>query len=296
MYIVRIILIAKKMKSEFKTVFYKFFIRSFYFSLLLISLLGPSFGNIKKEIKSVSKEIYIVSDISLSMDATDIPPSRLEKAKQELKKMVNAFNSDRIGLVIFGSSAFIQCPPTFDQSALLLFIETLNTDLVAESGSNLSMGLQLALDQHLNSTPADFNKVIILVTDGEDFSEKTRKIARSIKKNNIEFLVLGVGTDKGSMIPISGAFKKDQEGNRVITQLKKEQLKEIAEEAEGNYFEVNERSNETDFLINAVNKIEGTISDTKEVDASANKYMYFLLIALVFIILDVLVTVRTVKI
>lgn len=284
------------MKSEFKTVFYKFFIRSFYFTLLLISLLGPSFGNVKKEIKSLSKEIYIVSDVSLSMDATDIPPSRLEKSKQVLKQMVNAFNSDRIGLIIFGSTAHVQCPPTFDQSALLLFIETLNSNLVPEAGSNVSMGLQLALDQHQNSTPTDFNKVILLITDGEDFSEKIMEIASSIKNNNIHFLVLGIGTKKGSKIPISGTFKKDKAGNTVITRLENKQLKQITEEAGGSYFEINEHSNETDFLINAVNNIEGAVSDTKEVDASANKYMYFLSIALIFIILDVLITVRTVKI
>jgi Ca-activated chloride channel family protein len=295
-YIVRIILIARKMKSNFRKIFYKFFIRSFYFFLLLIALLGPSFGNVKKEIKSISKQIYLVTDISLSMNANDIQPSRIEKAKQELKKMVKAFNSDKVGLIMFGNTAYVQCPPTYDQSALNLFIESLSSDLLSDGGSDLSSGLILATEQLGKSTKSDFKKVIILITDGEDFSGKTKEAIKIINKNNIQLFVLGIGTEKGGSIPIYGALKKDKEGKIVNTSLKRELLNEIAEEAEGKYYEVSDKINETDYIINATNKIEGTVSDTREVDSSANKYFYFLLIALFFIIIDVVVTVRTVKI
>lgn len=295
-YIVRIIIIARKMKSEFKTVFYKFLIRTFYFSLLIIALLGPSFGNLKKEVKSISKDIYLVVDISLSMNATDIEPSRLEKTKLELKNIIRSFSSDRVGLIAFGSSAFIQCPSTYDQSALTLFIETLHNDLLAQGGSDMSEGLKLALKQLLNSPASGQNKVIVLVTDGEHFGKNLKEVAAEIRKNNIHLMVLGVGTNAGSKIPVYGTFKKDKKGNTVITRLESEALKKLASESGGAYFEISQFNKETDFLAQAVNKIEGSVTGTREIDASANKYFYFLLVALFFIIIDVLVTVRTVKI
>lgn len=295
-YIIRIWLISRKMKSEFKRVFYKFLIRSFYFFLLIIALLGPSFGNFKKEVKSISKEIYIVVDISLSMNAEDIQPSRMEKVKQELVKIIKKFNSDRIGLIVYGSSAFIQCPATFDQSALTLFIESLHSDLLAQGGSDLSKGLQLALDQHISAQSNNPNKVILLFSDGEDFGKNSKEVAKEIRKNNIQLMILGIGSDKGGKIPVYGTYKKDEEGNTVITALNRENLIELGEAAEGKYFEISEHLNETDFLIKAVTQLEGTVSDTREIEASANKYFYFLLIALFFIIMDVLITVRTVKI
>jgi Ca-activated chloride channel family protein len=210
--------------------------------------------------------------------------------------MVKAFNSDRVGLIMFGNAAYVQCPPTYDQSALNLFIESLSSDLINQGGSDISSGLILATEQLGKSAKSEFKKVIILISDGEDFNGKTQEAIKVINKNNITLFVLGIGTVKGGAIPIYGSYKKDKEGNIVNTSLKRELLNEIADEADGKYYEVTDKINETDYIINATNKIEGTVSDTREVDSSANKYFYFLLIALFFIIIDVVVTVKTVKI
>lgn len=270
-------------------------LRSGYFFLLIIALLGPSFGNVKKEIKSISKEIYFVTDISLSMDAVDILPSRLEKIKQELKKMAKSFSSDRVGIIAFSSSAFVHCPPTYDQSALNLFIETLSTSLSPNQGSDPGEGVRLAIEQHKRSKE-NFNKVIILISDGEDFSDNLNDLASDILRNKIYLSVMGVGTEKGSKIPFNGAWKKDKENNEVVSTLKSNSLKEFAEKAEGTYFEISDSKNESEYLINSIANIEGTLSETREVDANANKYLYFLTFAFILIIIDVLITVRTVKI
>jgi Ca-activated chloride channel homolog len=296
LYIIRMIKIAGKMKSSIKPVFFKFFVRSTYFSLLLIALLGPSFGNIKKQIKSARKDIYAVVDLSISMNASDIQPSRLKTAKESLKKMVDILDSDRIGLIIFSSSAFVHTPLTQDQNALNLFIETLNTDLIAQSGSNISSGIELALEQHLKSDSRNNNKIIVLITDGEDFSDNASEVVSKINENNLHLFLLGIGTGEGSKIPIGGTFKKDKQGDFVITKLNREYLKEIIGNIDGRYFEINKNSNELETMINAIQKIEGAVNDVYEADVSANKYLYFLLFALFFIIIDVLITVRTVKI
>ncbi|MBX9851119.1 MAG: VWA domain-containing protein [Cytophagaceae bacterium] len=293
LYIIRIILISRKMKSGIKPVFYKFLIRSGYFSLLIIALLGPSFGNVKKEIKSLSKDIYLVVDLSLSMNATDVEPSRIEKVKQSLKKINRSLTSDRIGIIIYTSTAHIQCPLTFDKEAVDLFIETLNPGLLSHGGTDLSTGLELA---HEKFDKNDLNKIIIVFTDGEDFGNKSKDIVRKIEKSNIHFFMVGVGTLEGGKIPFNGKYKTDKEGKPVVSTLQRAALYELTEMGNGNYSEINQNSNDTEYLLKMINKIEGKITDAREIDASANKYFYFLLIALFLIFMDVLITVRTIKI
>src|SRR4029079_18396893 len=123
------------------------FIRTGFFLLLVIAFMGPSFGGSKKEIKSVGKDIMICVDLSKSMDAYDIQPTRLEKIKFEMKKIVDAFSSDRVGIIIFSSEAFMQCPLTFDQNALNLFIETMNSSLVPSTGTDFGPALKMALSK-----------------------------------------------------------------------------------------------------------------------------------------------------
>ena len=125
LYLRRIISISRALHTPYQTVFIKLAVRTLFMTLLIIALLGPTFGDSKREIKSVGKDIMICVDLSKSMDAFDVQPSRLEKVKFELKKIASAFNSDRLGIIIFSSEAFMQCPLTYDQNAINLFIETM---------------------------------------------------------------------------------------------------------------------------------------------------------------------------
>ena len=118
LYLIRVARIGRALNTPYFTVYFKLVLRTLTFALLLLAFLGPSYGDSKKEIKSVGKDIMICVDLSKSMDAFDIQPTRLEKIKFELKKVVEAFNSDRIGIIIFSSEAFMQCPLTYDQNAL----------------------------------------------------------------------------------------------------------------------------------------------------------------------------------
>ncbi len=123
LFVFRIVRISRTLNTPFYTIFIKLALRTAFFALLLIAFLEPSFGDSKKEIKSVGKDIMICVDLSKSMDAFDVQPLRLEKVKYEMKRIVEAFNSDRVGVIIFSSEAFMQCPLTYDQNALNLFIE-----------------------------------------------------------------------------------------------------------------------------------------------------------------------------
>lgn len=299
LYLTRVIGIARRLKTPFATVFVKLFLRTLYFALLLIAMLGPSFGGSKKEVKSIGKDIMICVDLSKSMDAYDIQPTRLEKIKHEMKKLVQAFNSDRIGVIIFGSEAFMQCPLTYDQNALNLFIETMNTSLVPASGTDFGPPLRMALkklqDEAENAAQAK-SKVIILISDGEDFGEETNDIAKEIDQQDIKLFTLGIGTERGGNIYAGTGVKKDREGNAVLTKLNSTSLKSLASKTGGQYFEINETKNDISRLINTISKIEGELRDARYVDVTANKYIYFLAAAALLFALDILINIRTVRI
>lgn len=298
-YLFKLKRVAKQLNTTFYTAFYKFTLRCIIFALLIVALLGPSFGSAKKEVKSVGKDIMICVDLSKSMDAFDIQPTRIEKIKFELKRIVQAFNSDRIGIIIFSSEAFMQCPLTFDQNALNLFIETMNSSLVPGGGTDFAPPLRMALSK-LEDDKAPLaqtkSKIIVLISDGEDFGEDTPEVSSLIEDKGVKLFTLGVGTQKGGNIYSGNGLKMDRSGNVVTTKLKPEALKDLANKTGGQYFEINESKNDVSRMINSISKIEGEFRDARFVDTSANKYYYFLAAALLLLVLDVLVNIRTIRI
>lgn len=298
-YIIRVVRIGRVLKTPVFGVFGKVVLRSIYFALLIIALLGPSFGSSKREVKSIGKDIMIAIDLSQSMNANDVPPTRLTKVKFELNKIVEEFSSDRIGLIIFSSEAFVQCPLTYDQAALNLFIETLHTGLVPNAGTDFGPALSMALDKLENKDENSVDtkaKIILLISDGEDFGEKTDNALEKIKDRGIKLFTLGVGTDKGSRIETPNGYLKDRSGNDVVTKLESKSLRKLATKTGGKYFEINDRVNDTERLINTINKVEGQLRDARVVDVSANKYTYFLLAAFILIVIDVLTSIKTIRI
>lgn len=299
LYVFRVFRVGRILKTPFTRVFIKLFLRTLFFALLIIAILGPSFGGSKKEVKSIGKDIMICVDLSKSMDAFDIQPTRLEKVKNEMKKVVAAFNSDRIGLIIFGSEAFMQCPLTYDQNALNLFIETMNTGLVPVGGTDFGPPLKMALDklEDEDGPPSEpKSKIIILISDGEDFGQDTDDVVNDIENRGIKLFTLGVGTEKGGNIYAGNGLKKDREGNTVVTRLNSRSLRNIADNTGGQYFEINESRNDVSRMINTISNIEGQLRDARLVDVTANKYFYFLGLAAVLLLLDIVINVKTVSI
>lgn len=298
LYTYRVFRISRFLGNLHGSVIPKFILRSLVFGLLIVSLLGPSFGNDSKEVKSIGKDIMIAVDLSQSMNAVDVQPTRLEKIKFELNKIIEEFNSDRIGLLIFSSEAFVQCPLTYDQSALGLFIETLSSSLVPNTGTDFGPALRLALDK-LDTDESSIDskaKIIILISDGEDFGDETANLRAEIRDRGIKLFTLGVGTTQGSKIQMADGVKKDREGNDVISKLNRKSLKELAARTGGAYFEINQRQNDTERLINSINNVEGQLRDARVVDVSANKYIYFLATALFLLVIDLLTTIKTIRI
>jgi Ca-activated chloride channel homolog len=298
LYFVRMYRISKVFKTSVSSIVIKFLLRGMTLAALLGALLGPLFGESTREVKTIGKDIYMAIDLSESMNAFDIPPSRLEKVKFELKKIIGAFNSDRISLIIFSSEAFVQCPLTYDQNALFMFLEALNSDLVPSTGTDFAPPLQLAMKKISGAETSAGNptsKIILLVSDGEDFGEETKDALKEIRRLGIRLFTLGVGTEAGSKIATKRGYKKDQEGNDVVTRLNSSPLLSMANETDGRYFEISDRTNDINRLINHINSIEGEVRDSRMMDVSANKYNYLLGLALILMAIDAMVSLKTIK-
>lgn len=297
-YVFRMYRIGKILKISYRTIIVKSILRSLYFILLIIALLGPSFGDTSREVKAIGKDIIICVDLSESMNANDIQPTRLEKVKFELKNLVDAFSSDRIGLIIFSSESFMQCPLTYDQGALNLFIETLGTNLVPNAGTDFGPPIKMALEKlsaEESTSIEQKSKIIILISDGEDFGDNTLNEITKLEEYGIKLFTFGVGTKAGSRIKTNYGFKTDKSGREVFTKLNSKDLKTLAIKTGGKYFEINKNKNDSERLINAINNIEGELKDSRVVDVSANKYYYFIALALILIMADILIGLKTIN-
>lgn len=294
-YLYRFWRINRKLQVKKHRILIKLGLRIIYFGLFLVALSGPSIGSAMKEITQEGKDIFIAIDLSQSMNAQDIGPSRIQRVKFELQNLVRNFSSDRIGLIIFSSEAFIQCPLTFDQNVLQLHLDGLNTSLVPNQGTDLAAPLSLALKKFNNDDSQEpKSKSIILISDGEDFGDDLSKVLDELNDAHVKVFTVGVGTYEGSTIPLrNGILMDPKSGSPAISKLETSTLKQIASQTDGGYFELSDETQEIPQLVATIEKLEGAVTGTRMVEASANKYFYFLLAAFVLTLLDMALPLRT---
>lgn len=296
-YLFRYWSINKKLEVVKRRLFTKMVLRSSYFTLFLIAFAGPSIGVSTKEIQEEGKDIFIAVDLSQSMNAPDIGPSRLQRVKFELKNLTKSFPSDRIGLIIFSSEAFLQCPLTFDQTVLQLYIDGLNTGLVPNLGTDLNAPLRIAMDRFKSDESQEVtSKSVILISDGENFGDDPEGIGSELNELGIKVFSLGIGTEAGSTIPRGNGVVIDPEtGKPAKTILNRTPLQQIAAETDGQYFEISDEVSEIGDLTGVLERLEGGVTGSRVVEASANKYFYFLLVALALALLDMILPLKTIK-
>ncbi|MEX0883502.1 MAG: VWA domain-containing protein [Cyclobacteriaceae bacterium] len=294
-YLIRFWKINQKLKVKKTRLVWKMILRTGYFILFLIALAGPSVGNAMKEIRQEGKDIFLAIDLSQSMNAEDINPSRLQRIKFELKNLVKNFSSDRLGIIIFSSEAFIQCPLTFDQNVIQLHLDGLNTSLVPNFGTDIAAPLNMAYSKFMSDESQEpKSKAIILISDGEDFGDNLEPTLAKLSEAGIKVYSLGVGTATGSTIPRGSGTVIDQQNNRpAISRLTSENLLKMANATDGAYFELSDVAQEIPDLISAIEKLEGTVMASRTVEASSNKYFYFLFAGFILAILDMVLPVRT---
>jgi Ca-activated chloride channel family protein len=286
--------LARRLRTTAPALILKFIVRTACFGLLVLALLEPSFGEAEADLRAVGRDIFLLMDVSRSMDAADVQPSRIEKAKFELLKLLDAFPNDRFGLVVFSAQAYLQCPLTTDHSAVRLFLESLSTRVSNAAGTAFAPALELVVQKVVGSA-ANQSKAIVLVSDGEDFGPDDRDALRLLRRNKIPVLTVGVGTRAGAGIAGDEGILRDEDGNRVVTRLTPEPLQRLARDTNGAYFELANRRNDMPALAERLARLESKVIDQRKISVAANKYGYFLVGALLLLSLDVLVTVRTIR-
>jgi len=263
---------------------------------MIVALLGPFFGEPTRDIIAEGKDIMVLVDVSKSMDATDIQPSRLEKVKFELQRLTTSLAGNRFGLIIFASNAYLQVPLTFDLKAFELFTQSLSTTQVSNTGTDICGALDLSLEKLSQNRTVNTSKVILLLTDGENFGSCQRKTLASIRKFDLKLMVVGIGTKTGGKIRQNNDWMKDENGQTVTTILNSDYLRELAMTTNGKYFEINNQANAIAEVVEAINTIENRLVDSRKVAIVSNKYRYFLMVVLLMIAFDVLATVSTFKV
>jgi len=259
-------------------------------SLLIIALVNPKMGSKLKTVKREGVDVVFALDVSKSMLAEDIKPSRLDKAKQIISKTIDKLGSDRVGIIIYAGNSYPLLPITTDHGAARMFLQNANPDMVSSQGTAINQALELAKTYYNNDEQT--NRFLVLISDGEDHQEETKDIAKDLAKEGVKMYTVGVGTEKGGPIAmkINGrllGYKKDNKGETVVTRRNAEVLKEIAEASNGAYFD----GNKTDTPVDAIEKIIGNAQksefETTQFSDFKDQFQWFLGIGLLFLILDV---------
>lgn len=297
-YALRVWWVVRQFGSSIRSVLIKFLIRSAYIGLIIGAILGPTIGSLNRTSQALGKDLFVAVDLSNSMNADDVRPSRLERGKFELLKLIDQLDDNRIGLFVFTSEAFMLTPLTYDKSALKLFVQQLNTDLIADNGTSLNSILDATAYKFSTGSYNDrFVKSLLILTDGEDFGAVPDSTIDALNQQHVNVFFWGVGTVEGSRIPLqAGGFLMDNQGNEVISKLNTATIQSILNKTSRNYFRLNQNQNDMNAIIDAFASLKNTRIDERKFMVDNNRYAYFLWAALFFIIIDIVLTVRVVKV
>jgi len=259
---------------------------------ICLSLIQPKWGYHWEEVKRLGIDMVIAVDVSKSMLAEDVKPNRIERAKLEIKNLINGLRGDRIGIVAFAGSSFLQCPLTLDYSTVKIFLDAVDTDLIPEPGTDLGG----AIEKSIRAFEGGENqqRVLILITDGEDHGDKVLEMIDEARKKNVVIYPIGIGSQLGAPIPISTQggtkeFLKDQAGKIILSKTDSELLLKIALSTGGKYGQIGT----TQFPLEDIYHQEIQKLEKKELGSARqkkyeNRYQWPLTLALLCLLLEFL--------
>jgi Ca-activated chloride channel homolog len=257
--------------------------------LMVTALARPQIGTKIEEVKREGVDIIVALDVSSSMLARDIQPSRLQKAKHEVETFIDRLRGDRIGLIAFSGVAFVQCPLTLDYGAAKIFLDVLDPNLIPVPGTALGKAIQKAtetFDQRERK-----HKVLVLITDGEDHEGDVMKYVDEAERQGIVIYCVGIGSPKGDPIPLSetggsGAFKKDRNGEVVLTRLDELTLEKIALQTNGKYYRASGGEDELQKIYDEIAKMEKKELGSLQFSQFEDRFQYFIALALLLLIVE----------
>ena len=263
------------------------------FAAFIIGMARPLIGAKLVERETKGAEIMICLDVSNSMLAQDYSPDRLSRAKLAISRIVDRLQGDRIGLIIFAGTSFVQLPITTDYVSAKMFLNSIDTESVPVQGTAIGEALQTAAKGF--SLQSEKSRAIIVITDGENHEDDAVDIARQVGETGIRIYTIGVGSLRGQPIPKDGELMKDKDGNIVVTRLDEETLKRIASAGNGAYVHAGGEEFGLNPILDEIRKLEDERFNSVVFEEYDEQYMYFFAAALVFFILEMLIGERRAK-
>jgi len=259
-------------------------------SMFVIAMINPKIGTKIETFQRLGVDIVFALDVSKSMLAEDIIPSRIDKSKQLIGQIINNLGGDRIGIVAYAGKAFPQLPLTTDYSSAKMFLQNMNTEMLSSQGTAIDEAIRLSstyFDQDQST-----ERLLFIVSDGEDHNDLSYEMAELAAKNNITIYSIGVGTEKGSPIPIKKNgivmnYKKDSNNEVVITKLNKIHLENISEKTGGKFINGSVTEDVINEVIQILENTEKKEFDTQKFSDFEDQFQWFIFIGFVFVVLDI---------
>lgn len=272
----------------------KFFLCIIAYALLVFCLANPQLGTSVKKAERKGVDVMIALDISNSMNSTDIQPSRLMRAKQAVIRILDKMESDRIGLVVFAGDAYLQLPLTTDYGAAKLFISNIQTSDLSRQGTAIGAAIDLCAQNFDPQHENVHNKAIIVISDGENHEDDAVAAAQNAARKGIVVSTVGMGSPQGAPIPEykNGqvvAYKKDADGNVVITRINRAMLEEIAQAGKGFYVEANNISSGVETVFSKLAELDKVSFESRNISDYETRYAYFLAVAVCLLLLELFV-------
>lgn len=265
----------------------KFYLLLTALILSIFMMAGPQFGTKLEKQKRQGVELVIAVDVSNSMLSQDLKPDRMSRAKRVLNHLIDNLQNDKVALMIFAGDAYVQMPLTTDVSSAKMFLSNINPGMVPVQGTAIGMAIKRSM-QLFSSTDTNVGKSIIIITDGENHEDDAVKMAQEALKNGITVNVMGVGTPEGAPIPIAGtqSFRKDKDGNVVVTKLNETMCAEIATAGGGMYVRVDNSSSAVRALSSELDKLSKSEIESQVYSQYNEQYIAIAWIVLVLLVLE----------
>ncbi|MCX6248401.1 MAG: VWA domain-containing protein [Bacteroidetes bacterium] len=282
-----------RLMPEFSTgrLIFKFVLLMAAFAFLVVALAGPQTGSKMEKVQRKGIDVMIALDVSNSMLAEDIKPSRLERAKQSVSKLIDRLDGDRIGIIVFAGKAYNQLPITTDYGAAKMFLSAINTNIVPVQGTAIADAVDMATNAFGQST---HNKAIIIISDGEDHQGDVLEKTEAAAKKGIVVYTVGMGIPEGGPIPVYNGdirtgYKKDRDGTTIITHLDESLLQRIASVGKGMYVRANNSEEGWQKVFDDLDKIQKSELDSREFSDYEDRFQYFIGFCLLFLIFELFV-------
>ena len=273
---------------------FKFVVFLLTVACLIMALANLQSGSKMEEVKREGIDLYIAVDVSNSMNAEDIVPSRLERSKQAINKLINEMKGDRIGVIVFADKAFVQLPITTDYSAARMFLSTINTSLVASQGTAIAEAINLAVKSFSDE---EHSKAIIIISDGEDHeNDAAVKAAQDAAKMGIRIYTIGMGLPDGAPIPQYNqyghqtGYRKDSHGNTIITKLNEPMLQQIAAAGNGIYVRASNSNVGLEKIYKDIEKLDKTEIEAMVFTDYEDQFQWFVGAAIILLMVELLVS------